>query len=80
MSVTPLKTVGHATTRIDARQRVTGKATYTNDVQLPGMLFARVLRSPHPHAWIRSIAYTTYSAETWMSPSARSGSVTAHQS
>ncbi len=55
MSVTPLKTVGHATTRIDARQRVTGKATYTNDVQLPGMLFARVLRSPHPHARIRAI-------------------------
>ena len=55
MSVTPLKTVGHATTRIDARQRVTGKATYSGDVQLPGMLFARVLRSPHPHARIVSI-------------------------
>src|SRR5713226_2585990 len=55
MSITPLKTVGHATTRIDARERVTGKATYTNDVQLPGMLFARVLRSPHPHARIRAI-------------------------
>jgi CO/xanthine dehydrogenase Mo-binding subunit/aerobic-type carbon monoxide dehydrogenase small subunit (CoxS/CutS family) len=53
--VKPLTTVGHATTRIDARQRVTGKATYTNDVTLPGMLYARVLRSPHPHARIRSI-------------------------
>jgi xanthine dehydrogenase molybdenum-binding subunit len=55
MSVTPLKTVGHATTRIDARERVTGKATYSGDVQLPGMLYARVLRSPHPHARIRRI-------------------------
>ncbi len=50
-----LTTVGHPTTRIDARQRVTGKATYTLDVSLPGMLYARVLRSPHPHANIRSI-------------------------
>src|SRR5271169_4343307 len=37
-----LNTVGHATTRIDARQRVTGKATYTRDVILPGMLYATV--------------------------------------
>ncbi len=50
-----LNTVGHATTRIDARQRVTGKATYTRDVILPGMLYASVLRSPHPHARIKSI-------------------------
>jgi xanthine dehydrogenase molybdenum-binding subunit len=51
----PLTTVGHATPRIDAVERVTGRAKYTNDVQLPGMLYARVLRSPHPHARIRSI-------------------------
>ena len=51
----PLKTVGHATPRIDAAERVTGKATYTNDVRLPGMLYARILRSPHPHARIRQI-------------------------
>src|SRR3989475_9769899 len=54
-SVTPLKTVGHATPRIDALERVTGKAKYTNDVRLPGMLYARILRSPHPHARIRRI-------------------------
>ena len=53
--IPPLKTVGHATPRIDAAERVTGKATYTNDVQLPGMLYARILRSPHPHARIRRI-------------------------
>ena len=50
-----LKTLGHPTTRIDALQRVTGTATYTGDLHLPGMLYARVLRSPHPHARIRSI-------------------------
>jgi xanthine dehydrogenase molybdenum-binding subunit len=54
-SITPLKTIGHATPRIDAVERVTGKATYTNDVRLPGMLYARILRSPHPHARIRRI-------------------------
>src|SRR6185436_6207927 len=52
---TPLKAVGRATHRIDALERVTGKATYTNDFKLPGMLFARILRSPHPHAKINRI-------------------------
>ncbi|MBZ5579000.1 MAG: xanthine dehydrogenase family protein molybdopterin-binding subunit [Acidobacteriia bacterium] len=50
-----LKTVGHPTSRIDAEKRVTGTATYTGDLRLPGMLYARVLRSPHPHARIRRI-------------------------
>ena len=51
----PLKTVGTATTRIDALERVTGRAQYTGDVQLPDMLYARVLRSPHPHARVRRV-------------------------
>jgi CO/xanthine dehydrogenase Mo-binding subunit len=55
MSVTPLKAVGHPTQRIDAVKRVTGTATYTGDIQVPGMLYARVLRSPHAHARIRKI-------------------------
>ena len=50
-----LNTVGHPTHRIDAEQRVTGTATYTGDMHLPGMLYARVLRSPHPHARIKSV-------------------------
>src|SRR5215831_14719220 len=53
--MTDLKSVGHSSPRIDAVKRVNGTATYTGDVQLPGMLYARVLRSPHPHARIRSI-------------------------
>ena len=53
--MTPLRSVGHSVPRIDAVKRVTGTATYTGDVQLPGMLYARVLRSPHPHARIRRI-------------------------
>jgi xanthine dehydrogenase molybdenum-binding subunit len=53
--MTPLKTVGHATRRIDAVERVTGRAVYTGDIRLPGMLYGRVLRSPHPHARVRAI-------------------------
>ncbi len=53
--VEELKTVGHSTPRIDGLQRVTGRATYSADVQLPNMLYARVLRSPHPHARILRI-------------------------
>jgi CO/xanthine dehydrogenase Mo-binding subunit len=40
---------------VDAIARVTGQAKYTHDIKLPGMLYARVLRSPHPHARIMSI-------------------------
>src|SRR5438093_9180223 len=61
-TIKPLKTIGHPTARIDAIQRVTGKATYTGDVRLPGMLYARVLRSPHPHARIRRIDISRASA------------------
>ncbi|HEX4346207.1 MAG TPA: molybdopterin-dependent oxidoreductase, partial [Vicinamibacterales bacterium] len=53
--VAALATIGHAQSRIDAAERVSGKAAYTRDVHLPGMLFAAVLRSPHPHARITSI-------------------------
>ena len=53
--VRPMDTVGHDVPRIDAYERVTGRATFTADRRLPGMLYARVLRSPHPHARIRSI-------------------------
>jgi len=48
-------TVGRDVPRIDSYERVTGRATYTRDVKLSGMLYARVLTSPHAHARIRSI-------------------------
>ena len=60
--VPPLNVVGHATPRIDAVERVTGKAAYTADIQMPGMLYARVLRSPHPHARIVKIDTSKASA------------------
>ena len=36
-------------------ERTSGAAVYTTDIALPGMLEARILRSPHPHADIRGI-------------------------
>ncbi|MFC3797847.1 xanthine dehydrogenase subunit D [Cohnella sp. GCM10012308] len=41
--------------RPDGEGKVTGKLAYLTDLSLPGMLIGRVLRSPHPHAYIRSI-------------------------
>src|SRR5512134_665145 len=34
---------------------VTGRATYTDDVKLPGLTYAAILRSPYAHATIKSI-------------------------
>src|SRR6201999_4655711 len=56
--ISVLTVAGHETHRIDGVERASGKATYTGDVMLPGMLYARVLRSPHPHARIRRIDVT----------------------
>src|SRR5438034_8258133 len=50
-----LSVVGKPTTRIDGRQKVTGAAKYTADINLPGMLFARMIVSPHAAATITSI-------------------------
>src|SRR5688572_25162923 len=50
-----LTVVGKSTPRIDGRAKVTGAAKYTADINLPGMLFARMLCSPHPHARIKRI-------------------------
>ena len=41
--------------RLDGPQKVTGRAVYTHDARKPGMLHARILRSPHAHAKIVSI-------------------------
>ena len=41
--------------RVEGAEKVTGRARYAYDVRLPGQLYARVLRSPHPHARIRRI-------------------------
>jgi CO/xanthine dehydrogenase Mo-binding subunit len=44
-----------AEARSDYLEKVTGKALFASDVAVPGMLQGRILRSPMPHARIRSI-------------------------
>ena len=51
----PRTLTGKDITRIDAVEKVTGRARYTYDVNLPGLLIGRVLRSPHPHAKVVSV-------------------------
>jgi CO/xanthine dehydrogenase Mo-binding subunit len=47
--------VGRRAPRIDALEKVTGRAKYTADLKLPGMLHGAFLRSPHAHARILRI-------------------------
>ena len=47
--------IGKRPVRPDGVDKVTGRAQYGADVQLTGLLHAKVLRSPYPHARIKSI-------------------------
>jgi len=42
----------------DAPEKVTGKALFTGDIELPGMLYAKILRSPYPHARVLKVDTT----------------------
>ncbi len=48
--------IGDSVPRVDARDKVVGAALFADDLQFgPGLLFARIKRSPHPHALIKRI-------------------------
>ena len=47
--------VGKRLPMVDAPDKVTGRALYTDDLALPGMLVGKILHSPHAHARLRSI-------------------------
>jgi xanthine dehydrogenase molybdenum-binding subunit len=47
--------IGKPTRRKDAREVVTGATQYLNDIRFANLLYGKVLRSPHPHALIKSI-------------------------
>jgi len=49
------KWIGRNTIRPDGAEKVTGRAAYAADTNMPGMIWGKVLRSPHPHARIRGI-------------------------
>lgn len=47
--------LGKPLTRVDGPLKVSGRAIYAYDVQRPGLLHGRILRSPHPHARVVSV-------------------------
>ncbi len=47
--------IGTSVKRLDAPEKVTGRAKYSFDINRPGMLYAKILRSPHPHARVVAI-------------------------
>ena len=53
-----LKSVGRSERRVDSVKLATGRGTFVDDIALPGMLHARILRSPHAHARIVRIDAT----------------------
>ncbi len=52
---TPNKWIGQRTIRPDGVDKVTGRAAFAADTTMPGMIWGKILRSPHPHARIRKI-------------------------
>ena len=57
-----LRVVGKALRKVDATTKVTGATKFADDLFLPRMLYAKLLRSPHPHARIVSIDTTRAAA------------------
>ncbi|HEX8491882.1 MAG TPA: molybdopterin cofactor-binding domain-containing protein [Pyrinomonadaceae bacterium] len=51
----PLKVIGKPFRKVDARAKCTGQTRFADDIVLPRMLFAKILRSSEPHALIKSI-------------------------
>ncbi len=50
--------IGKPLPRIDGMAKCTGETRYANDIELPRMIYAKLLRSPYPHARIRGIDVT----------------------
>ena len=55
LSTQEFDVVGTRPIRHDGPDKVMGRARYAADIHLTGMLHGKILRSPHPHAWIRGI-------------------------
>ena len=47
--------IGASPARIDAKEKVTGKAKYAGDIRLPGLLYAKLLRPPAHDATLKSV-------------------------
>ena len=55
MSDRRFNVIGVPRRRVDGRAKVTGQTIFADDIFLPRMLHCKLLRSPHPHARIKSI-------------------------
>ena len=58
------KVIGTRPVRHDGLDKVIGRAKYGADYSFPGMLYGKMLRSPHAHARIKSINV----AKAWRCP------------
>ncbi len=58
MATDALQIVGTSPSRLDAREKVMGRTTYTTDLTLSAMVHAKVWRSPLPHARVDAIDAT----------------------
>ncbi len=47
--------IGKRISRIDGPQKVSGRAKYSFDINRPGMLYGKIVRSPYAHAKVKSI-------------------------
>src|SRR5205085_5323139 len=52
---TEFSVIGKRNPKIEAHQKASGQTRYAGDLKLPRMVWAKLLRSPHAHAIIRSI-------------------------
>jgi CO/xanthine dehydrogenase Mo-binding subunit len=55
MKANGLKVVGKTLPRVDGRDKASGRALYTVDIELPNMVAGKILRSPYPHAKVLKI-------------------------
>jgi CO/xanthine dehydrogenase Mo-binding subunit len=57
-----MNVVGTSPIRTDAVEKVTGRAVFISDIRLPGMMHAKLWRSPLPHARLKGIDTTAAAA------------------
>ncbi len=51
------KWVGKGMKRKEDLRLLTGRGCFMDDIRLPNMKYAAILRSPYPHAWIKGDGY-----------------------
>ena len=52
------KLIGESVKRVEDQRFITGKGKYTDDISLPGMVYASIIRSPIAHGRITNIDFT----------------------